>query len=82
MRAEERTDGVRIEGAGGLIGDANADLPACVVDSRGDHRIAMSFAIASLAARVPIKILDCANIATSFPGFIGICERLGMQIGR
>jgi hypothetical protein len=35
-----------------------------------------------IRARVPIKILDCANIATSFPGFTGICERLGMEIKR
>ena len=82
VQAEERPDGVRIEGAGGLIGKTDADAPSCVIDSRSDHRIAMSFAIASLAARVPIKILDCANIATSFPGFTGICERLGMEIGR
>ena len=80
VHAEERPDGVRIEGAGGLIGQADADSPACVIDSRGDHRVAMSFAIASLATRVPIKILDCANIATSFPGFTAICARLGMQI--
>ncbi len=75
VRAQERPDGVSIEGAGGLIGQV-----ACQIDSRGDHRIAMSFAIASLAARVPIQILDCANIATSFPGFIGICQRLGMDV--
>ena len=88
VHAEERADGVRIEGVGGLIGKTgltaktNLEVPPCVIDSRGDHRIAMSFAIASLAACVPIKILDCANIATSFPGFTGICERLGMQIAR
>jgi 3-phosphoshikimate 1-carboxyvinyltransferase len=75
VHAQERPDGVVIEGAGGLIGRA-----PCQIDSQGDHRIAMSFAIASLAARVPIHILDCANIATSFPGFIGICQRLGMEV--
>ncbi len=38
------------------------------IDSRGDHRIAMAFAVASLRATAPIEILDMANVATSFPG--------------
>ena len=41
------------------------------IDSHGDHRIAMSFAVASLKARAAIEILDVANVATSFPG---LCE--------
>ena len=41
------------------------------VDSRGDHRIAMSFTIASLRAAGPIAVRDTANVATSFPGFVG-----------
>lgn len=75
VSAQEREDGVRIEGQGGMLG-----AQACTIDSRGDHRIAMSFVIASLAARSQINVLDCANIATSFPGFIGICSQLGLEI--
>lgn len=45
-----------------------------------DHRIAMSFAVASLRAAKPIKILDCANVATSFPGFIELSQNSGMNV--
>lgn len=50
------------------------------VDSRGDHRIAMAFAIAGAAAKQPITIKNCANVATSFPGFISTANRLHLQI--
>jgi 3-phosphoshikimate 1-carboxyvinyltransferase len=45
-----------------------------------DHRIAMSFAIASLRARDEIRILDCDHVATSFPGFDVLAGGLGLQI--
>jgi 3-phosphoshikimate 1-carboxyvinyltransferase len=64
-------DGLRIQG--GPIG-------AGTVDSRGDHRIAMSFAVASLRASGPIEILDTANVATSFPGFTGLARSAGIAI--
>jgi 3-phosphoshikimate 1-carboxyvinyltransferase len=64
-------DGLRI--VGGAIGRGT-------VDSRGDHRIAMSFAVASLRASGPIEILDTANVATSFPGFTGIARAAGIAI--
>jgi len=50
------------------------------VDSFGDHRIAMSFVIASLRASNPISILDCANVNTSFPGFIQIANQCGLDV--
>jgi 3-phosphoshikimate 1-carboxyvinyltransferase len=50
------------------------------IDSHGDHRIAMSFAVASLKARAPIEILDVANVATSFPGFVNTARKAGLQI--
>src|ERR1700722_849592 len=50
------------------------------IDSHGDHRIAMAFAIASLKARAPIEILDVANVATSFPGFVTLARTAGLQI--
>lgn len=50
------------------------------IDSHGDHRIAMSFAVASLKARAPIEILDVANVATSFPGFVTLARKAGLQI--
>ncbi len=50
------------------------------VESHGDHRIAMSFAMAALRATAPIAIRDCANVATSFPGFVALTQSLGLNI--
>ena len=47
------------------------------IDSFGDHRIAMSFAIASLRAAGAIEIRDVANVATSFPGFVPLAQSVG-----
>ncbi len=50
------------------------------VDSHGDHRIAMSFAMAALRAGGPISIRDCANVNTSFPGFLRLARSAGLSI--
>jgi 3-phosphoshikimate 1-carboxyvinyltransferase len=50
------------------------------VDSRGDHRIAMAFAVAALRARAPIEIADVANVATSFPDFVAAARSVGLAI--
>jgi 3-phosphoshikimate 1-carboxyvinyltransferase len=50
------------------------------IDSCGDHRIAMSFAVASLRAADAIAIRDVANVATSFPGFVGLARSVGLDI--
>ena len=71
VTAEGRPDGARIVG-GRLWGGT--------VDSRGDHRVAMSFAIAGLRAEQPIRILDCANVNTSFPGFAVLAAGAGLGI--
>lgn len=70
-QAEPTPDGMIIDG-GAYAGG--------VVDSRGDHRIAMAFAVAALRAGAPIVIRDCANVATSFPGFVGLARRAGLGI--
>jgi 3-phosphoshikimate 1-carboxyvinyltransferase len=67
-------DGMWIRGADSLAGGA--------VDSRGDHRIAMAFAVAALRAQAPIEVLDVANVATSFPGFVRTAEAAGLKIER
>ncbi|WP_367026712.1 3-phosphoshikimate 1-carboxyvinyltransferase [Methylococcus sp. ANG] len=69
--ARPTPDGMVIQG-GSLRGGA--------VDSRGDHRIAMSFSIAALRASGPIEIHDCANVATSFPNFVELARTLGLDI--
>jgi len=65
-------DGLWIRGGDGFGGGT--------INSHGDHRIAMAFAIASLRARETIEILDIANVATSFPGFVEIARAAGLQI--
>ncbi len=65
-------DGLWIRGGAGFGGGR--------VDSRGDHRIAMAFAVASLRAREEIEILDVANVATSFPGFVELARSAGLRI--
>ena len=47
-----------------------------------DHRIAMSFTIASLRGSAPIKVLDCANVATSFPGFVELAQNCGIKVSQ
>ena len=51
-----------------------------VVQSHGDHRIAMAFSIAGLRASAPITIHDCANVNTSFPTFISLAQSLGLAV--
>ncbi|HEY2633272.1 MAG TPA: 3-phosphoshikimate 1-carboxyvinyltransferase [Steroidobacteraceae bacterium] len=68
-------DGMRIEGRG--TGPA---FSGGEVDSFGDHRIAMSFAVASLRAAKSISIRDVANVATSFPGFVDLARSAGLDI--
>ena len=71
VAADPLPDGMRITG-GPLAGGE--------VDSHTDHRIAMSFAIAALAASEPITVCDCDNVATSFPGFAQLAAGAGLKI--
>ncbi|HZL94621.1 MAG TPA: 3-phosphoshikimate 1-carboxyvinyltransferase [Vicinamibacterales bacterium] len=71
IAVEERPDGIRIEG-GTMTGGT--------VDSRGDHRIAMSFVVASLLANGPIEILSTAEVATSFPTFLDVATAAGLDV--
>lgn len=64
-------DGIRIQGG---------QLRGGEIQSHGDHRIAMSFAMAALRADGPIKIHDTANVATSFPGFAELARGAGVQL--
>lgn len=70
-RAQPTPDGMRIQGGTGH---------GATVDSRGDHRVAMAFAIAALRASSAITIRDCANVATSFPGFAELSRAAGLRI--
>ncbi len=65
-------DGLRIRGAPEFSGGR--------IDSRGDHRIAMAFAMAALRARAPLEIADVANVATSLPGFEECARQAGLGV--
>lgn len=73
IQAYPAPDGIRVQG--GI-------LDGCEINSRGDHRIAMAFAVAGLAARGPVRARDCANVNTSFPGFVETLQSVGGHISR
>ena len=55
-------------------------LTGAQIDSHGDHRIAMAFAVAALRASGTVRINDCANVATSFPRFVELSADVGLQV--
>jgi 3-phosphoshikimate 1-carboxyvinyltransferase len=66
--ADERPDGFVIQGTGTPAGGA--------ADARGDHRMAMAFAIAALAARSPSRIEGAEAVVISYPSFFETLDRL------
>ena len=83
MEAGLRSLGAAVEGRpdGMVVHGRGAPFRAARVASRGDHRIAMTFALAGLRAEGPIEIGDCANVSTSFPGFAANARAAGLAIG-
>ena len=71
LEAQTKPDGMSVEG-GGLSGGT--------IDSRGDHRIAMAFAMAGLLATQAIVVTNCDNVGTSFPGFVCTAADAGLRI--
>lgn len=71
VKLEVKADGIVIEGG---------DLGSGTVNSHGDHRIAMSFVMAGLRSQGQITILDCNNVATSFPGFVELATSAGCRV--
>jgi 3-phosphoshikimate 1-carboxyvinyltransferase len=74
VRTEEFEDGLAIEGSGGEALPGGGQ-----VASKLDHRIAMSMAVAGLAARAPITIDDVSPVATSYPDFFATLDALQRQ---
>jgi 3-phosphoshikimate 1-carboxyvinyltransferase len=72
VEVEEGVDSLRIAGG--------AQLRGARIDSRGDHRIAMASAIAAQLASGETRIEDCANVDTSFPGFIDLATGAGFGL--
>jgi 3-phosphoshikimate 1-carboxyvinyltransferase len=71
IRVEESDDGAIVYGGQFSEGE---------VDSFGDHRIAMSLAVAGTVADGPVRVRDVAAVETSFPGFPGCLGMIGADI--
>ncbi len=71
VAVEEYPDGLAITGT---------PLTGGVIESGGDHRVAMAFAVAGLRAADAVQIRDCRNVATSFPGFVACAKAAGFDL--
>ena len=71
ITVEVYDDGIAIEGG---------QLKGGVVDSHGDHRVAMAFAVAGAVADSAITVQQCRNIETSFPNFITVANTVGLRL--
>jgi len=71
VNAVPTEDGIIIEGG---------SIKGGVVESHHDHRISMSFAVASLVSEGDIYIKGCDNVATSFPNFVALANSVGFTI--
>ncbi|MDD9812580.1 MAG: 3-phosphoshikimate 1-carboxyvinyltransferase [Gammaproteobacteria bacterium] len=78
IAVEEHPDGLTIHGRG--EGRGRGPFRGGIIDSRGDHRIAMAFAVAGGAATGAVTVRDCANIGTSFPGFCQTARAAGLAV--
>jgi len=84
-RIQVMADGLQILGIDarptedGMILQAGS-LGSGRVQSHGDHRIAMAFAMAALRAKGAIEIEDCANVKTSFPDFVSLARKAGLSL--
>ena len=58
-------------------GDGAPPAGGALIQTRLDHRMAMAFLVLGLAAEIPVRIDDARPIATSFPDFVPLMNRLG-----
>lgn len=72
MQVDETEDGATLHGG--------VRLGSGTIESHGDHRIAMAFAIAGQISDGEVRINDIANVATSFPGFDGLARSAGFNL--
>lgn len=73
MQVDETEDGATLHGG--------VRLGSGTIESHGDHRIAMAFAIAGQISDGEVRISDIANVATSFPDFDGLARGAGFNLG-
>ena len=75
VKVEEKKDGMVIYGGKEIKGGV-------MVESYGDHRMAMALSVAALKARYPVEIKDAECVNVSYPGFWNDLEKLGVKIER
>lgn len=75
IQNEVLADGIKIQGG-------TFQKPTGVIQSHYDHRISMSFAMASLRCGYPIEIDGVDNVATSFPNFVELSDSIGIKISK
>ena len=73
VKNEVLDDGIKIQGG-------EFKEPTSIIESHHDHRISMSFAVASLRCAYPIEINGVDNVMTSFPNFVDLANSAGMDI--
>ena len=74
VKAEMGKDSLIVHGSGHSVEGG------CTIETGFDHRIAMSFLIMGLSSRSPVAVDDAKTIATSFPDFAALMNRLGAKI--
>lgn len=79
---ELRALGAQIESLpDGFVIEGPTPLRGAVVDSHGDHRLAMALAVAGLVAQREVVIRNAFCISDSFPGFVELMQRIGASYG-
>ncbi len=78
-------DGVRSLGGHAAVEGDDLVVPGLglaggTAHSRGDHRLAMAYAVAALAADAPSEIEGMEAADVSFPGFVGTLKALGASV--
>ena len=73
IEVDEQPDGMEITGG---------KFQAGSVESFHDHRISMAFSMAGVAACGRVEVLGCENVATSFPGFVDLANKVGIDLSQ
>ena len=73
IKTEVLDDGIRIQGG-------KFSKPRTTINSHHDHRVSMSFAVASVACNFDIRIEGVDNVKTSFPNFVELANTIGVNI--
>ena len=72
--------GIKTESTQSSIKIHGGELLGGIVDSYGDHRVAMAFSVAALVSKKPITILNTENVSTSFPNFVDLLIEIGAEV--